>query len=158
MTALDIPQVLLLEQETPGAPHWSREQYEASLADSNGAARRRAWIAIHSEQLVGFAVVQELTVAGGIECELESIAVHPTAQRRGIGGILLRLVISELKAAPASLLLLEVRASNLAARHLYERTGFAVTGVRKNYYPAASGGPAEDAILMELRFPAVTGT
>ena len=158
MTSADIPQVLLLEQETPGAPHWSRNQYEQSIANSSGAIRRRSWVALHSGQLVGFGVVQELAAGGEVECELESLAVHPAAQRKGIGSTLLHHVISELKAASASLLRLEVRASNLAARHLYERAGFAEKGLRKNYYPAAQGGPAEDAILMELRFPQVPGT
>jgi len=94
----------------------------------------------------------ELTVGQEIECELESLAVHPASQRIGIGSRLLEHVISELKAASAGLLLLEVRASNLAARHLYQRVGLTEKGVRKNYYPAESGGWPEDAILMELRF------
>jgi len=42
--------------------------------------------------------------------------------------------------------LLEVRASNAAARGLYRSLGFQVDGVRKNYYPAATG--REDALLM----------
>ena len=158
MTSADIPEVLLLEQETLGAPHWGRDQYEETLSNSNQAIRRRSWVALHSGQLVGFAVVQELTAGGEVECELESLAVHPAVQRKGIGSALLGHVISELKDASASLLRLEVRASNLAARHLYRRAGFAEKGIRKNYYPAAPGSPAEDAILMELRFPRIPGT
>ena len=40
--------------------------------------------------------------------------------------------------------LLEVRASNLAARRLYEKHGFVVEGVRRRYY----SHPPEDAVLM----------
>jgi ribosomal-protein-alanine N-acetyltransferase len=152
MTFEDISEVLQLELETPGAPHWSREQYEESIRNSIESLRRRAWVATHSGQLVGFAVVRELATGQEIECELESLAVHPSSQKNGIGGRLLRHVISELKAASGSLLQLEVRASNQAARHLYQRVGLAEKGARKNYYPAGSGGLAEDAILMELRF------
>lgn len=158
MTSADVTDVLQLEKETPGAPHWSRDPYEASTLNSNEAVRRRAWVALHSGQLVAFAVVRELAIGQEIECELESLAVHPTAQKKGIGTRLLEHVICELKAASASLLLLEVRASNLTARHLYQRMGLAEKGVRKNYYPAESGGVAEDAILMELRFRACPGT
>jgi [ribosomal protein S18]-alanine N-acetyltransferase len=158
MTFADTSDVLQLERETPGAPHWNREQYEAATRHSNEAVRRRAWVALHSGQVVGFAVVRELATGQEIECELESLAVHPAAQQNGIGGRLLEHVISELKAASASLLLLEVRASNLAARRLYQRVGLAEKGVRKNYYPADPGGSAEDAILMELRFPGRPGT
>src|SRR6478672_5279525 len=147
MTDADISEVLQVEQETPGAPHWSRDQYEASTSESDEAARRRRWVALHSGQLVAFAIVRELTVGQEIECELESLAVHPASQRNGIGSKLLEHVISELKAASAGLLLLEVRASNLAARHLYQRVGLNEKGVRKNYYPAESGGSVEDAIL-----------
>jgi [ribosomal protein S18]-alanine N-acetyltransferase len=158
MTPADISDVLQLEQETPGAPHWSRDQYEASTLNSSEAVRRRAWVALHSGQLVAFAVVRELATGPEIECELESLVVHPLTQQKGIGARLLKHVLSELKAASASLLLLEVRASNLAARHLYQRMGLAEKDVRKNYYPAESGGTAEDAILMELRFPGSRGT
>lgn len=157
MTSADIPEVLLLEQQTPGAPHWSQAQYEACTADADAPVRRNAWVVLLSGQLVGFAVTRELAVGGETECELESIAVHPAAQRRGIGAALLAHVLSQVKESPSGLLLLEVGASNLAARHLYQRAGFAEKGVRKNYYPAGVEGPAEDAILMELRFPQGSG-
>jgi len=39
---------------------------------------------------------------------------------------------------------LEVRRSNLAARHLYDRFGFLVAGVRKGYY----SNPVEDALVL----------
>jgi ribosomal-protein-alanine N-acetyltransferase len=44
---------------------------------------------------------------------------------------------------------LEVRASNSAARSLYEKLGFEVLGVRKNYYER----PREDALVMGLTLP-----
>jgi [ribosomal protein S18]-alanine N-acetyltransferase len=39
---------------------------------------------------------------------------------------------------------LEVRRSNDAARHLYERFGFGAAGVRRAYY----SNPVEDAIVL----------
>jgi [ribosomal protein S18]-alanine N-acetyltransferase len=39
---------------------------------------------------------------------------------------------------------LEVRRSNEAARHLYERFGFSVVGVRHGYY----SNPVEDALVL----------
>ena len=50
------------------------------------------------------------------------------------------------KAEEARRCLLEVRRSNKAARRLYQGSGFALDGVRKNYYPKAGG--REDALLM----------
>ncbi|MES4786770.1 MAG: hypothetical protein C4294_14145 [Nitrospiraceae bacterium] len=42
--------------------------------------------------------------------------------------------------------LLEARASNDAARSLYERMGFRRVAVRRKYY----SNPVEDAVLMEM--------
>ena len=39
---------------------------------------------------------------------------------------------------------LEVRASNVGARRLYERLGFAVAGLRRRYYT----NPEEDALIL----------
>ena len=41
---------------------------------------------------------------------------------------------------------LEVRQSNIPAVALYERFGFSVDGIRKNYYK----NPTENAVLMTL--------
>jgi ribosomal-protein-alanine N-acetyltransferase len=49
---------------------------------------------------------------------------------------------------------LEVRASNGAARGLYERLGFHVAGVRRNYYTS----PVEDALILWWEAPAASPT
>jgi len=44
---------------------------------------------------------------------------------------------------------LEVRASNVAAQHLYTGLGFRISGTRKDYYtPRFAGFPREDALVM----------
>jgi ribosomal-protein-alanine N-acetyltransferase len=45
----------------------------------------------------------------------------------------------------ATVMLLEVRPSNLQAIHCYDAVGFNEIGSRKDYYPAANG--KEDALL-----------
>ena len=55
-------------------------------------------------------------------------------------------LVEELKAIDSHSLTLEVRASNAPAIALYERFGFAVDGIRKNYYK----NPTENAVLMTL--------
>ena len=47
----------------------------------------------------------------------------------------------------AQWLWLEVRISNLRARHIYEKYGFQRVGERKRYYPGP-GTQREDAIVM----------
>jgi ribosomal-protein-alanine N-acetyltransferase len=67
-------------------------------------------------------------------CDLTSIGVLPEARRRGTGRALLDALTAEAKRRGADAILLEVAENNLAARNLYEKSGFSVEGFRKNYY------------------------
>ena len=77
---------------------------------------------------------------------IHNIAVQPALQGRGLGRALVVAALNEMKRAGAACCLLEVRASNQAARGLYAALRFQLDGVRKNYYPAPGG--REDALLM----------
>ena len=79
---------------------------------------------------------------------ITNIVVLPSARGLGIGSALLKELINRQKANKAAFLSLEVRASNLAAKKLYEKYGFSLRGVRKNFYRA----PDEDAEIMTLDF------
>ena len=90
---------------------------------------------------------------GGIWCvmeqaEIASLCVAPDCQRQGLGAYLLHTLLQTAKKRGAASVFLEVRASNTAARHLYEKTGFQIIGARRRYYRA----PTEDALIMELPF------
>jgi ribosomal-protein-alanine N-acetyltransferase len=76
------------------------------------------------------------------EAELESIAV--ARQRRGTGRRLMQALVEQLEQAGVTRIFLEVRASNQAARGLYQALGFSETGRRRAYY----ADPVEDAVLM----------
>jgi ribosomal-protein-alanine N-acetyltransferase len=78
------------------------------------------------------------------ELHINSFAVSPPWRRRGLATRLLRAVFGEARAAGATSATLEVRASNVAARRLYERLSFTVEGVRRDYYQA----PREDALIL----------
>lgn len=80
------------------------------------------------------------------EAHVATIAVHPDHRQKGIGAALLAnaLLITCYRGALTSLL--EVRVSNLPAIRLYERFGYQVDGVRKNYYQ----DNLEDALLLTL--------
>ena len=79
------------------------------------------------------------------EGELLRVAALPKARRRGIASALLQGFIDILNKNGVSVCFLEVREGNLAARTLYERTGFVTVGRRRDYYRA----PREDALLMK---------
>nr|WP_255775847.1 ribosomal protein S18-alanine N-acetyltransferase [Microbulbifer sediminum] len=117
---------------------WSERQYRDSLEGGHAT-----WLLESEEgEPIACCVVSQLFD----EAEILDVAVAPAWRRRGIARALLQQVIDRLPDG-TSRLLLDVRASNEAARGLYAGLGFVEDGVRRNYYPAAGGG-REDAILM----------
>ena len=76
--------------------------------------------------------------------EASNIALTETRRGRGLGCRLMEAMMRAAAARGAERMTLEVRPSNAAALHLYERLGFSAVGVRKKYYQDND----EDAILM----------
>ncbi len=54
------------------------------------------------------------------------------------------------KGASCQIVYLEVRPSNLAARHLYRKLGFQQIAIRPEYYPAVSGREAARFLRLTL--------
>jgi ribosomal-protein-alanine N-acetyltransferase len=67
-------------------------------------------------------------------CDLTTIGVLPEARRRGAGAALLAALAAEARRRGADAIVLEVAENNAAALNLYEKSGFSVEGIRKNYY------------------------
>ncbi|HEY5618143.1 MAG TPA: ribosomal protein S18-alanine N-acetyltransferase [Vicinamibacterales bacterium] len=78
------------------------------------------------------------------EIHINNIALRPSFRAQGMGSALLGQVLAAGRELGARRATLEVRASNEAARRLYERMGFYVAGVRRNYYTK----PVEDALIL----------
>ena len=78
------------------------------------------------------------------EVQISNFALHPDFRRQGIGESVLRDVLDKTRKEGATEIFLEVRPSNRAARSLYEKLGFKIFGIRKNYYQS----PVEDALIM----------
>lgn len=95
-------------------------------------------------RLVGFAALSKVLD----EATLLNLVVEVADQHRGFGAALLDAAAETLAADGLRRLLLEVRASNSAARALYARCGFREDGRRRGYYPARDGHMREDAVLM----------
>ncbi len=81
-------------------------------------------------------------VAG--ELHINSLAITPDARRKGHARRLLTDVFALAVAEGAQAATLEVRRSNVPAVALYESLGFAVEGVRRDYYEQ----PREDALIL----------
>jgi ribosomal-protein-alanine N-acetyltransferase len=137
-TPADIPAMVALEQATAFAAHWNETAYREIFKP--GAPPRIALLSEHTDgSPVGFVVAR----ISDEDCELENIVVKQRAQRQGIGFQLIKTLRAEARVQSASRILIEVRESNIAARRLYEKCGFEITGLRRSYY----SDPVEDAVL-----------
>ena len=112
---------------------WSARELGETLASPFTQGFR----AMRGEACVGYLCATALLG----EAEILRLAVLPEARRQGVARALLHAFWEENRIDAT---FLEVRASNTAARALYESEGFAETGRRKNYY----AHPAEDAVCM----------
>jgi ribosomal-protein-alanine N-acetyltransferase len=83
------------------------------------------------------------------ELHINNLAVVPAFRRAGVATALLERVLQEGAALGARRTTLEVRESNEAARLLYERFGFTVSGIRRGYYTK----PVEDALVLWRESP-----
>jgi [ribosomal protein S18]-alanine N-acetyltransferase len=123
---------------------WSEQQFAAACSGVEGAGNS-ALIVEEGGRVDGFVVISQVLD----EASIHSIAVHPDQQGKGLGQRLLKAALVKMHQSGAQRCLLEVRQSNIAARRLYERSGFVLDGVRKNYYPTRSG--REDALLLSCQ-------
>jgi ribosomal-protein-alanine N-acetyltransferase len=133
----DVDSLLELDRQAPSAAHWSRGQYER-IFQPDGVPR--LCLVAEAGALHGFLVAQTASP----EWELENIVVAAGARRQGTATRLLRALTERARQQQAQAILLEVRASNAAARALYQSCGFREAGCRLRYYQ----DPQEDAIIL----------
>jgi len=134
----DVHAVHALEVRLFDPDQWPPEVFWSELA-----ADRWYVVAEADGEVVGYA---GLAVAGS-QADVQTVAVSPDAQGRGLGRLLVDALLAEASRQGATGVLLEVRADNPAAIHLYERIGFERIAVRRRYYQ-----PGDiDAHVMRLR-------
>lgn len=138
MRMTDVPEVARLEKSLYEFP-WSAGNFRDSVN-----AGYDCWSVTHGDAVVGYAI---LMVALD-EAHLLNFAIGAPWQNQGLGRDFLRHMIDEAREAGCQIVYLEVRPSNLPARHLYRAMGFQQIAIRPEYYPAASG--REDALFLGL--------
>ena len=138
MRASDLADVAALEKSLYAFP-WSLGNFRDSVS-----AGYDCWTVTHGETIVGYAIL----MLALDEAHLLNIAIASEWQNQGIGRDFLAHVIGIARAAACQIVYLEVRPSNLPARHLYRALGFQQIAIRPDYYPALAG--REDALFLGL--------
>lgn len=133
----DLDAVAALESESFTNP-WTREMLARELRTSDVA--RVYVLRLPTHRVAAFCTCWLVYD----ELHINTIAVHPHLRRQGLATELMTRLLALAAAEGAHRALLEVRRSNTAAQHLYERLGFRVAGVRRHYYTH----PDEDALLL----------
>jgi len=90
-----------------------------------------------------------VAMCGVGEVHLLNLTVAPAYQRQGWARLLLDALVIWSRGLGAQWLWLEVRVSNIRARHIYGANGWRRVGLRKGYYPALNG-QREDALVLNL--------
>ena len=136
-TAQDLAEVTALERRCYSDP-WPASAFASLPGNSQVSfvvARQPT-----DGALIGFAIAWFVLDEG----ELANLAVAPEVRRKGIGRILLEMIIDDAQSRRIGQLFLEVRESNVAARSLYAGESFLEIGRRKHYYRK----PPEDALIL----------
>lgn len=138
MRTADLSEVASLEKSLYSFP-WSLGNFRDSVN-----AGYDCWVVTSGQGVIGYSV---LMIALD-EAHLLNFAVTSEWQNQGIGRAFLAHMVQVAKQAGCLIVYLEVRPSNLSARHLYRTAGFQQIAIRPDYYPALSG--REDALFLGL--------
>lgn len=131
----DLPAVAALESRIFTMP-WSENGFRSSL-ESKDTLYLTAWL---GDSLAGYCgLLQSFD-----EADITNVAVSPECRNQGVGGRMLSELMRRGGERGIKNFTLEVRASNAAAIHLYEKLGFVSAGIRKKFYEK----PTEDAVIM----------
>ena len=125
----DLDPIMDVEQLSQPAP-WTRRVFEKELE----LEFSRTWVV--SSQSTDLPPVCAFLVFWLVHDEIHilNICVHPEVRRRGIARQLIERLAELGEEQRASIISLEVRASNAAAKELYGSMGFVPIGTRPKYY------------------------
>lgn len=121
--------------ETDFDDFWNYNIFKSELKNGNS----KYIVAKIDKEIVGFAGFIPVLD----EADISNIVVHKDFRGKKIGSLILKSLINLACSLDLKILNLEVRESNISAIKLYEKFGFEICGIRKNYYDNV-----ENAILM----------
>jgi ribosomal-protein-alanine N-acetyltransferase len=124
----------------PAGIAYSLREFRALLH----SPRTIAILAEEDSRLCAFVIALSVRSRDNTGGHIITIDVDPDFRRRGIGRLLMEHIESELRAAGAERLCLEVATNNPEAQNFYSHLGFVPIGRIEGYYDAGL-----DAIVME---------
>jgi ribosomal-protein-alanine N-acetyltransferase len=143
MTIDDVPNVCALDRKSFSLP-WTENSFKYEISENTLSIPLVAESDTPAgKSIIGFIVVWIIVD----EAHIGTIAVAESFQNMGVAQKLIAEAFRKARRSGTVIGYLEVRAGNIAARHLYEKLGFEVDGVRKGYYQDNH----EDAILMSIK-------
>lgn len=126
MVLADADRVYQIENESFFEP-WTKKRLIKEFEDNSFL---KHFVYEKDGQIVGFYIIS--TIADLVE--IFTIAVDKDHREEGIGSKLLDHLINYAKEVGASEIWLEASTKNIAAVNLYEKYGFNIQSIRKNYY------------------------
>lgn len=136
MTSKHIDDVCEIENECFSLP-WSKTSFQNEINKNKHALY---FVAIKKCQVVGYVGMWHIVNEG----HMTNIAVKKQFRNQGIATKLINHLFEIGKSYNMIGITLEVRVSNLSAKKLYEKLGFNLEGIRKEYYD----DNREDAFIM----------
>lgn len=140
MTTGDLPEVMAIERASFPNP-WSEVTFRGEI-QNDGISFPLAAVERTEKRVVGYIIYWKIQD----EIQINNIAIHPDFRGLGVGEAVMRNILDAVRAQGVVFATLEVRISNKPARALYEKLGFEIIGLRKDYYI----NPAEDALVLGL--------
>jgi ribosomal-protein-alanine N-acetyltransferase len=141
----DLEAVLALERELFPEDAWSAGMFWSELAYARGPRRTRRYVvAERSGHLVGYAGLAATGARDHVTGDVQTIAVAPAEQGRGLGARLLAELLDAATDFGCREVFLEVRTDNERAQRLYKGFGFEPVGIRRGYYQPGN----HDALTM----------
>jgi len=134
-----VAELLPVERELFAPEPWSEALFWSELGQLD---TRHYLVALDGDAVVGWAGLCDYPD----EALVQTLAVAPAVQGRGVGAQLLVALLEEAERRGQRTVSLEVRADNAPAQRLYDRHGFTRTAVRRGYY---AGGV--DALVLTRR-------
>lgn len=135
MEKQDIGQVAELEREVFSMP-WSEQGFADALDGGHGLF----FVACEEERIIGYCGMYGILDEG----EITNVAVATEYRGTGVARQLMDALMEAGRAKEIHTLILEVRMSNERAIHFYEKCGFSIAGIRRNFYEK----PREDGYVM----------